>query len=201
MDPNLIESSFVLERLVTGINKSLGRYCASNLKVETFVDAVTRDLVVKLTTELLATKRITNEQTYTVEIPKTWWDHLKLSLPAWTHRWVGKPVYDTVVLSTKFSEYATYPKINVDPVPASFGPQVTVHGWQADISDIRWKVTPGVGEKIPNPYLTYAEVYRALEYELAANSSSPYGVYTWDINSFLKALGKLGLNVSEMIPR
>jgi hypothetical protein len=190
----------VLHRLSKQVTHNLGPYTASKLEAEAQIDQVTQGLLVKLRTELLATQRIKHEDTYSVQVPKTWWDHLKLSLPAWMIRWVGKPAYGEVILTTKFAEYMSYPRIDIVP-PRTFGPAVTVQvGWTSLYSD--WKViTKRTGQEIPDPYLSYPDAYGVIHEELlkAVDSSSWGTTYTWTIDSFLQALGRLGVNVEELV--
>lgn len=197
MQPTFRE--LVLTRLPVKVEKRLGRYASSMLSLETQAEVCAEDLVIQLSTELLASQRIKHEDTYTIGVPRTWWDHLKVSLPTWVAKRLRAPEYNEVVLRTKFREYMTYPKANVVPPPREIGPIFTIQMGDSHISDTRWPVTKGKGAEIIDPYLGYADVYRLLSDELAKDC--PYDQYTYTVDRFLKALGELGVNVSEMIRR
>lgn len=136
----------------------IGSYTAGSMDAETRRSAdFWNDMVGVLTTQVLANRLVGDEQTLRVQIPATWWQHLKYSLPDRLKRWLGaergpawlrrhwKVRYQTASARVSFTKWHTYPKADV-PVPspehfgypviweeADFDPVVNESSWSASV--------------------------------------------------------------------
>lgn len=185
----------VLTRLPLTLTHELGSYAMSRMSIEVFVEETVQRVRLMVSTELLGSLRIQKEDKRVVEVPKTWWDHLKLSFPRWLAKRLKPVAYDEITFTTKFAEYSTYPKININP-PSDFGPMVPLHVTEVHVSEAGWGSIRMPGEEIPLPYRTRSEVMSALYKSRGVHEASPY-----HLTKFLDALEELGVNVSEMVRR
>lgn len=173
-------------------------------RTELTAERTAQDMVLELRSAVLGAQVLSETQTFSVEYPASWWQHLKADhAPAWfTRRW---PVKMTKrVGQVNFKRYDTYPLANVPLPPNEFGYPVRVEMFRllgGDASGFR------AGPPGP-PRFTYAnrielasglfnEAFPKLMAATRTNSDGPHPRVAVEI--FLDALERFGVNVNQLI--
>jgi hypothetical protein len=191
----------VLTRIPMSMRYVLGPYCESQFKTETIAEREADVLAMRFSTELLASQRIKRESIQSFKVPKTWWDHLKESLPSWLAKRLKPVEYAEISLTTNFQELSAYPKIKIRP-PQDFGPITTVQISNLVVSNpMGLNIGYLPGQEIPDPYLNKDEVMYALYASPLCENFYSNPINPSHIRRFLDALEDLGVNASEMVRR
>jgi hypothetical protein len=127
----------VLERMKMGVRQEVGAHVAESLHLEQWVEPMTRNMVVRLTADILAEKlppeRVERSKTVTLDFPASSWQHFKQEhSESWWLRWLvrRRPVRvqaleQTVTLVVDLEKYRTFPQCNY-VFPQDLGPYVNV---------------------------------------------------------------------------
>lgn len=101
----------MLERLRFGRDFILGPFARDTMHADLTAHAID-EIATRISFEVLAGKVADETQTATVHHPASWWQHLKLSLPAsWRKRWPVRMTTTTVTI--RVGTYDTYPHAGV----------------------------------------------------------------------------------------
>lgn len=116
-DPNrMIDMrEIMLEKLkIAGVQK-IGRTTLDNMKMSNWWEGPTEDLVLRLSSYMLAQRIVDDTYEFEYKIPATWWQHFKAEkFPlSWKLRWPVK--YRTEKEIVKFVRHATYPMASLIP--------------------------------------------------------------------------------------
>jgi hypothetical protein len=105
----------VLEQLkIAGVQK-IGRTTLENMKMSNWWEGPTEDLILRLSSYMLAERIVDDTYEFEYKIPATWWQHFKAEkFPlGWKLRWPVK--YRTEKEIVKFVRHATYPMASLIP--------------------------------------------------------------------------------------
>ncbi len=148
MEPmNLITSEkHVLDQLKVVSEMAVARselpnFVRDRAKLDVIADPLTDHLIFSLKSLVLAEKLVQEQQTVTLDIPASWWQHFKRDSWLGRHRpqWMRKrwPVRFTTMRQTvRFERYRNYPDASIPLPPERFGRPVmyetcTPMGWEA----------------------------------------------------------------------
>lgn len=178
----------------------LGSYTAGRTKLE--VERTAWDMVLELSSAVLGAQVLSDTQSFSIEYPATWWQHLKQDhAPAWfTRRWPVKLARRAGQVS--FARYDTYPLANIPLPPDEFGYPVRVEMFRllGRADDIRAE-EPGpprfayAGRVELAAYL-FETAFPVLMAATRAESDGPHPRIAIEI--FLDALERLGVNVGQL---
>lgn len=111
------------------------QYAGRSAEVEVVAEAVWGNVICRLSSEVLAEKLVDSAETSELEVPATWWQHLKRDhFPAWfTRRWPVRVAKFRQTVS--FQRHRTYPNASIALPPKTFGYPVIIEratpGWWA----------------------------------------------------------------------
>lgn len=139
--------------------------------------------------EVLASRVVDDQRVFTVKHPETWWQHLKLSLPAWYQkRWPAQMV-DTVI-EVGFRSYDLYPRANINLRADQWGYPVRQDFLRTEIQS-RWHVDDSGPAALR--YADRFDLAYALEQRIDRNQNPWLRVL-----HVLNELGELGVNPDQL---
>lgn len=182
------------------LDDNLGSYTAGRIKLT--VEKTAWDMVLELRSSVLGAQVLSDTQTFSIEYPASWWQHLKQDhAPAWfKKRWPVR--FSSRSAQVNFSRYDTYPLADVPLPPNEFGYPVRVEMFRllGSPNDIH------AGKPGP-PRFTYAnrvdlasalfeESWSKLMAATRTNSDGPHPRVAVEI--FLDAMERFGINVNQL---
>ena len=120
-----------LQRLKLGLMTHLGPDMLQSLELEVAADYLSQMMAARLTAMVLAERVQVADYTSALEVPATWWDHLKADRPRaarWWSRWVWRlapPRRRRAEIHGRWEDHATFPHATyVNPDPRRLGPVI-----------------------------------------------------------------------------
>lgn len=200
----------ILERLRVKNAKTaerLGSYSREQMKLDARSPSMTGidQMVYELTTEVLASKKVTDRRTFHFKQPATWWQHWKQDCaPQWFRkRWPVR--YSTEKIVVDFTSYDTYPRADITLPPGEFS--YPVH------RDVMWSqgggyfLDSGVSrerEYVPRAMLAYYLVDEVMPefipFPLAFTEDEPGNPDPRVVASaVINALERFGINPDQLV--
>lgn len=193
-------SSHTFERLKFSVHEAIGQHAAESLELSQREDVYLERLVHRLTTRVLATTLVADQQTHEVHHPASWWQHMKHShAPGWfTRRYPVR--YTASTLTADYARYRTYPCADV-PAPAEmFGFPVTYETATSTIES-PWRTSQLHEPQPENPFLGKQEIAYEIARDRETAASWQDALRPDQILKVLDALGRLGVNPNELVAR
>lgn len=162
----------------------VGSYSRDMLQVEKVQDQAFGQIMYRFTTSILSGRTITETQRASVQVPASWWQHLKKTAGEWHTAWLRKPYPPWLLFILPLDLLTIVPRVYLIPWFLRRHP-VRYAELAAEVRFTRDTLYPGADISLPPSRFGAPVMYEGLEIAPMAPDGEPWGLEDYGPARFL----------------